>query len=235
MGIRYNHLQVIKTASMALGSVLYDANVVPAATHTAKELFRAYIDPGFNGTLEWLDIDSYLSIGNFTTLKNEVPVISTEWQIRCRGEATFTKICDGFVSKKVIGYTGTATAGSTTTLTDTTANWGINALAGFWLYNNGRIDALILSNTATVITVASGATFAASAYSILGELQSGNNTAGIRAQAVYDAVAGTTDAVPYELRHVLTSDKSVGFTATLPIEANADPGLLAIRTVGVSV
>ena len=68
---------------------------------------------------------------------------------------------------------GIATAGATTTLTDTTKNWSVNKWAGNRLvYNSGtgqRLEVTIISNTATVLTF--GTTTApdtTTCYTILG-------------------------------------------------------------------
>lgn len=53
-----------------------------------------------------------------------------------------------------VGFSGTATASSTTTLTDSSATWTTNQWAGSFI-NAGSSTAVIVSNTATVLTVAS--------------------------------------------------------------------------------
>lgn len=61
------------------------------------------------------------------------------------------------------GVAGTASGGSTTTLTDTTQSWTTNQWAGYYLEmtggaNNGKIE-VISSNTGNTLTLAKGMTF----------------------------------------------------------------------------
>lgn len=70
--------------------------------------------------------------------------------------------CDMVQHIGIYTVSGTATSGAAATLTDTTKAWGVNALAGKFIYLSGGTGAgqrrTIISNTATVITVSTGAT-----------------------------------------------------------------------------
>ena len=88
--------------------------------------------------------------------------VGTEFAITSNTGTTLTYSAPGFTPDTTTNYSivstfGMATAGSTTTITDTAKNWIVNKFAGKRVIltcgTGQRIEATILSNTATVLTL----------------------------------------------------------------------------------
>lgn len=103
--------------------------------------------------------------------------LGNEFAITSNTATTLTYTAPGFTPDATTRYEimdtfGMATAGSTTTLTDTTKNWRVNQWAGkrlrFTAGTSQAIEQIIVSNTATVLTFAAGsAPSTDTAYTIL--------------------------------------------------------------------
>lgn len=124
-----------------------------------------------------------------TGVGNEIAITSNTATTLTYAEQTFTP--DITTRYIIMGTFGTATAGAITTLTDTTKNWGVNQ----WTNKRVRFlsgtsqgnEYIITSNTATVLTFATGtAPDVSTAYAIL--------EAAPKAYGIHlDCITGSTD------------------------------------------
>ena len=66
------------------GSVSIEEKNLPSATYTDKEVWRAYINPGFNGTINWVELYIHWTVACGTSR-----TVTGKWQLRGRGESTW--------------------------------------------------------------------------------------------------------------------------------------------------
>ena len=92
MAIRYNHYQYLKSPKMILGSVAEEKFAIAASILTNREIYRGYIDAGFNGTLEWIGFRFA-----FAASASSATILTGRWEIRARGETTWTTLTELFV------------------------------------------------------------------------------------------------------------------------------------------
>jgi hypothetical protein len=114
-----------------------------------------------------------------TGLGNEIAITANTSNTLTYATQTFTP--DTTTRYKIMDSFGIATAGSTSTITDTTKNWKVNQWAGKRLKLTGgtyqSAELAILSNTATVITFGvTNTTDATTQYTILGNPNKGLGT-----------------------------------------------------------
>lgn len=121
-----------------------------------------------------------------------------------------TKAFEGYKYKEELD-SGTATSGTTTTLTDTGATWTINAFTGYYVYitagSASGESRRISSNTATQLTVAPAFTVAidaTSVYSISGGPNAYTITQADLTEAVFDLIMNEkSDQVNFDRSVVL--------------------------------
>lgn len=88
MAVRYDHLQNALDSYLTLAAAAaVETKAWASATFTDFEIYRAYINPGFDGTLEWLEADLKWSatLGTSRTMTGK-------WQILARGETAWVDL-----------------------------------------------------------------------------------------------------------------------------------------------
>lgn len=229
MATRYDHIQTLQSANMIAQGVTTDTVNKASATLTDEVIARFFVNPGFNGTLEWLEASLGFKVGS--TEHDKIAGISAEWQIRTRGEAAFTKLADViFVFPKVGYYNSlTRTSGGVGTLTKTGAGWSVNEWAGFLVTGNstgGSISAaVVISNTTDTLTINTTQDLSGTQDFSISSVGEDSATCDV----VYDAVVDTTDTVPFEIQLVASTD------AAISTEWSLDSATMSIRCVGESV
>lgn len=85
MGIAFDHTQYLTDIRMALGEAS-DA-ITYTAPFTDVEFYRAIVEPGFSGSIEFLEGDLYFE-GGVTVIQN----VTWKWQARELGASTWVDL-----------------------------------------------------------------------------------------------------------------------------------------------
>jgi hypothetical protein len=88
MTIRFDHIQLARSEQLILGSALSEEIYYYPAIYTDQVAFRTYINPGFNGTLEWMHAHLAFAVLGTATAN----VLTSKWQIRTRTETAFVTV-----------------------------------------------------------------------------------------------------------------------------------------------
>ncbi len=86
MGIAFDHVQYATDIRMALGEASSDIQF--ASPFTDKEFYRAMIDPGFSGNIDFLEADLFFEGGITDAIHN----VTWKWQVRSKGQSTWTDL-----------------------------------------------------------------------------------------------------------------------------------------------
>jgi hypothetical protein len=82
MAIAFDHAQYVVDLRLILGEST--SEIEKAAPFTDEEFYRSWIDPGFDGTVDFLEADLY-----FDRYSSTIQDVTWKWQIRSRGQSTW--------------------------------------------------------------------------------------------------------------------------------------------------
>jgi len=85
MGIKFDHVQYLVPLRMVLGDA--SEQIQYTAPFTDKEFFRCVIDPGFSGSIDFIDADLKV-YGGVTVIQN----VTWKWQAREQGTSGWTDL-----------------------------------------------------------------------------------------------------------------------------------------------
>lgn len=85
MGIAFDHVQYVSDVRLMLGEAT--STIQQTSPFTDKEFYRSEIDPGFDGTISFIDADFYFD--RYSSLTQNV---TWKWQIRSKGQSTWTDL-----------------------------------------------------------------------------------------------------------------------------------------------
>lgn len=86
MGIAFDHVQYITDGRMILGEGSSD--IQQDSPFTDREFYRSQIDPGFEGSITFLEADLFFEGG----VDSAVHSVTWKWQIRSKGQASWTDL-----------------------------------------------------------------------------------------------------------------------------------------------
>ena len=151
MGIAFDHSQYMTDMRMALGEA--SESITHTAPFTDREFMRTLLDPGFSGSIRYLEAELYFE-GGVTVIQN----VTWKWQARELGGATWVDL-------------HTAVTEQWTGATDTGVRVGLEASA---LTADAdavplEVRLLVSAPTAADVTVRIGGTNAVPAARVFGE------------------------------------------------------------------
>lgn len=85
MGIAFDHVQYVSDVRLMLGEAT--STIQQTAPFTDKEFYRSQLDPGFAGTISFIDADLY-----FDRYSSVTQNVTWRWQIRSKGQATWVDL-----------------------------------------------------------------------------------------------------------------------------------------------
>lgn len=85
MGIAYDHSQYVVDLRLILGEAT--SEIEKTAPITDEEFYRCQIDPGFNGTVSFLEADLY-----FERYSSVIQNATWKWQIKSKGQTAWADL-----------------------------------------------------------------------------------------------------------------------------------------------
>lgn len=82
MGISYDHSQYIVDLKLILGEAT--SEIEKSAPLTDEEFYRCWIDPGFGGSISFIEADLY-----FERYSSVIQNVTWKWQMRSKGQSAW--------------------------------------------------------------------------------------------------------------------------------------------------
>jgi len=151
MGIGFDHSQYMTDIRMALGEA--SESITYAAPFTEKEFLRSLVDPGFSGSIRFLEGDLFFE-GGVTVIQN----VTWKWQGRELGGTTWVDLHTAVTEQ----WTGGTSAGIRVGLETSTLTSEADAVPL-------EVRLLVSASIAADINVRIGGTYPVPAVRVFGE------------------------------------------------------------------